>query len=376
LNKIAIHGFYGMGNLGDEAILASMLKEFRNYGSIDVVVFSRKPEQIQRIYGIRSISSEAKRDLLKRRSELKKCNLFILGGGGLLKDFGTDSTSLKKWLKLLDHANRLNKKTSLFAIGVENIRYNESKSLIQNALTNVDLITVRDKNSKDILESIGVENTIKVTTDPVVLLGESTQKTSSQIIKTKKPMKVAICIRHWYDKSFNIENPKVNENFIKAMASAAEFLIEQYDAKLEFIPMRTISYDDDRVAAKQIISHMKFKDNVEVINEVPEVNDFIKMLDQYSLLIGMRLHSLILGTSSGVPVIGLNYMPKVKAYMESIGQGKYSLELETITAEKIIKQITGTILHYDQRTKNIRKEILRLRKIAKDNIAELINLAT
>jgi polysaccharide pyruvyl transferase CsaB len=377
LGRIAVHGFYGMGNLGDEAILTAMLNEIKNTNSMEIVVFSRKPQQVEKDHRVLSISSETKGDVFKRRKELKRCDLFILGGGGLLKDFGGDSSSLKKWLKLLKLAQKYKCKTALFAVGVENIRFEESRSMLIDALAEVDMITVRDKDSKNILEDIGVKNAIKVTTDPVVLLGSEKRNKKKDIDHLKESRnKIAFCVRQWFDKGFYIEDPKLNENLIRTLANTADLLISNYNKKIEFIPMRTISYDDDREMAKQIISKMKYKDKAKVYNNVPEVDEFIQMIEQYSLLIGMRLHSLILGTSIGLPVIGLNYMPKVKGYMDSIDQGKYSIDLDTITDKKMIRLIKDTYTNYDSICSSIKVEVNRLREIAKENILEMLKLAT
>jgi len=339
MKKIALHGFYGQGNLGDEAILKALLQEFSKFPNIKVVVFSSKPKQVFRAHGVRSINSQGRRNFLRRIWEIKTSDLFILGGGGLLKDYGNDSSSLKEWLRLLRLAKRLNVKTVLCAVGVENIRYDESRKLIRDALDKVDLITVRDCSSKDILRDIGVINEIKVVSDPAVLL---TNINADKIEDNLVSSKVIICIRHWFSKGFYIEKPEVNENFIRSLSVAADFLVERYNKKIDFIPFRTTSYDDDRIVAKQVVSYMKHKDKIYIHSSAPEVDEFIEIVRQSSLVIGMRLHSLILGTSIGVPVIGLEYMPKVKAYMESIKQSEYSLDLETITSKKLINKILIT----------------------------------
>lgn len=372
MKKISIHGFYGQGNLGDEAILKALLQEFNKFSNIKVVVFSSKPKQVFRVHGVRSINSQGRRSFLRRIWEIKTSDLFVLGGGGLLKDYGNDSSSLKEWLRLLQFAKRLNIKTALCAVGVENIRYDESRKLIRDALDNVDLITVRDSNSRDILRDIGVTNGIKVVSDPAVLL---TNINADKIKNILTSSKVIICIRHWFSKGFYIDKPEVNENFIRSLSIAADFLIEHYDKKIDFVPFRTTSYDDDRIVAKQVVSYMKHKDKTYIYSSAPEVNEFIEMAKQSSLVIGMRLHSLILGTSIGVPVIGLEYMPKVKAYMESIKQREYSLDLKTITSKKLINKILITFEKYKERSQIISSEVFRLRKLVSTNIEDLIELA-
>jgi len=372
MKKIALHGFYGQGNLGDEAILKALLQEFSKFPNIKVVVFSSKPKQVFRAHGVRSINSQGRRNFLRRIWEIKTSDLFILGGGGLLKDYGNDSSSLKEWLRLLRLAKRLNVKTVLCAVGVENIRYDESRKLIRDALDKVDLITVRDCSSKDILRDIGVINEIKVVSDPAVLL---TNINADKIEDNLVSSKVIICIRHWFSKGFYIEKPEVNENFIRSLSVAADFLVERYNKKIDFIPFRTISYDDDRIVAKQVVSYMKHKDKIYIHSSAPEVDEFIEIVRQSSLVIGMRLHSLILGTSIGVPVIGLEYMPKVKAYMESIKQSEYSLDLETITSKKLINKILITFEQYKERSQLISLEVSRLKKLVSTNIEDLIELA-
>lgn len=372
MKKITIHGFYGQGNLGDEAILKALLQEFNKCSNIKVVVFSDNPKQVSAKHGVKSVPSIGRRSALRRIWEIKTSDLFILGGGGLLKDYGTDSLNLEKWLKLLQLAEKFKVKTALCAIGIENILYDDSKILLKDTLDKVDLITVRDHNSKDILKDIGVRNEIKVVTDPCVLL------TSADPGKTKDismPPKVIICVRHWYNKGFYIEKPEINENFIRSLSTAADFLVEQYNATIDLIPMRTTDYDDDRVVSNQVLSYMKHKDGVHIHSRAPEVDEFIEMAKQSSLIIGMRLHSLILGASAGVPVIGLEYMPKVKAFMDSINQSDYSFGLEEMTSDKLIGLIEDTFKRYNTRCKAIRLEVSKLQKIIRKSISEIIALA-
>jgi len=372
MNKIAIHGFYGHGNLGDEAILKALLQEFNKFSNIKLVVFSDNPKQVSMMHGVKSVHSRGRRSVLRRIWEIKTSDLFILGGGGLLKDYGNNSSNIEKWLRLLQLAEKLKVKTALCAIGVENIRYDNSKILLKNALDKANLITVRDRNSKDILKDIGVRNEIKVVTDPSVLL---TYIDTSKVKDISTPPKVIICVRHWFDKGFYIEKPALNENFIRSLSIAADFLVENYKAIIDFIPMRTTDYDDDRVVSNQVLSSMKHKDGVNIHSRVLEVDEFIEMAEQSSLVIGMRLHSLILGASAGVPVVGFEYMPKVKAFMDSINQGDYSLGLEAVTSDKLIGLIEDTFERYNTRCKTIRAEVFKQQKIIRNSIAELIALA-
>ena len=85
--KIGIYGFYGEGNLGDEAVLQALLQEIRNFPKIKPTVFSSKPEEVVKVHQATSISLHSI-NFPGRIREIVSNRLFILGGGGLLKEYG------------------------------------------------------------------------------------------------------------------------------------------------------------------------------------------------------------------------------------------------------------------------------------------------
>ncbi|MFA5367026.1 MAG: polysaccharide pyruvyl transferase family protein [Dehalococcoidia bacterium] len=369
--KIAIHGFYGAGNLGDEAILEILLRELNRLKGAKVVVFAWNPEAVSQTYGVKSLSYAGKTGLMRRIWEIGRSNIFILGGGGLLKDYGKDSSSLRGWLGLLRLAQRLRIRTALLGVGVENIRYDESRKLIKEALDNVDLITVRDHISRDILADIGVTNEVKVTTDPAVLYGEVKPGKPAE---WSLPPKVLISVRHWYDKGFYIDNAEANQNLLRSLGAAADFLIRKYGAEVTFVPFRTTSYDNDIEVMEQVASYMKHGDEACIQSVVPEADDFVKMAGESSLVIGMRLHSLILASAVGTPVIGLEYMPKVRGYMDSIGQSKYCLDLNTLTGDKLTACVQDILENYTSISSDIVTRVSQLQRVARESLKEIFEL--
>jgi len=78
---------------------------------------------------------------------LENSNAFISGGGGLLQD-KTSLRSLIYYTTLINIAKSLKKKTIIFAQGIGPLNKNISKGIIKKTLNKVDLITVRDEESK------------------------------------------------------------------------------------------------------------------------------------------------------------------------------------------------------------------------------------
>jgi polysaccharide pyruvyl transferase CsaB len=362
-----------MGNLGDEAILTALLNVLNKDRRVDITIVSRNPRQVQTIHGVEAIHEKGKMGRLQLMWALQRCELFLLGGGGLIKDYGEDSKSIVNWLNPLQMATKKKPRTkiALVAVGVENIRYKRSKKAVLEALSGVDMITVRDRHSKKILENLGVEKDIEVVSDPAILLCQT--RKGKRALKARP--RVLVCVRHWFDKGNYISNVEKNRRMLDTLSRAVDCLIQNYDADVDFYPLRISSPDDDRIVANQIVKNMRFQARAKIHISVPDVDEFIRMMDRYSLVIGMRLHSIILAAASGIPTIGLNYMPKVAAFMESIQQEQYLIDLETINLEKLKNAINHIFESHKEISKTILSKISVLQKVTEDSINRILRLA-
>src|SRR5690606_6149393 len=94
-----IVGNYGNNNNGDEAILAGIIeqvKDFYKIGNEEITVFSNNPPQTSNRYGVKAAPLYYKRssatmtfmETVKKNSPLiRELDLLIIGGGGILMDF-------------------------------------------------------------------------------------------------------------------------------------------------------------------------------------------------------------------------------------------------------------------------------------------------
>ena len=96
--------------------------------------------------------------------------------------------------------------------------------------------------------------------------------------------------------------------------------------------------------------------DVEITNELRQRLDEIMILGVFSnrdyghedvkavlgtagLMVGMRLHSIILSAAMLVPVVGLQYQPKVRFFLSSSGLEPYCLEFREFDAESLTRLI-------------------------------------
>ena len=141
--RVGISGSYGELNLGDEAIIEVMLRELRASCDADIVVFSRNPGDTEKRHEVRSASL---RDMHKEEAvaELKKLDLFILGGGGILFDGIVDT-----FLRDVNWAKELGIPVMIYAVSAGPLKKPESKQLVTDTLNKVDKITVREGEGQE-----------------------------------------------------------------------------------------------------------------------------------------------------------------------------------------------------------------------------------
>ena len=92
--KIAISGYYGFDNFGDDALLSVLVESLKNSGTEDITVFSKNPVSTKKFYKVKSCYSF---DIFSLLKTLIKCDFLISGGGSLLQD----STSVKSLIYYL-----------------------------------------------------------------------------------------------------------------------------------------------------------------------------------------------------------------------------------------------------------------------------------
>lgn len=369
MRNIVIHGFYGMGNLGDEAILTSIAHQFSRENT-HITVFSKNPSRVLSDHNLKAVHEN--RGILpyfERRKIIKQSDLFLLGGGGIIKDFGRDSRLLKKWFNNIMMAGRFSIKTVLFAIGVENILYKESKRFLKHTLEKIDIISVRDALSKNKLEEMGIRTSIITIADPALMLGTDRDVHVKTISDNAA---ILVCLRHWFRQGFFVDDMHFYSKVITSLQKALTWFIDTHNARIIFIPFRTISHDNDNIVNQEVASGIQKKNNITILKNVPSVHEYLTMAEQGDIIIGMRFHSLILGAATGTPVIGLEYMPKVRGFMQELQQKENSIDLKTIKAAHIISRGTHIMNHYTDISKKIIKRVTMLREINRGFINQLL----
>jgi len=329
--RITISGYYGFGSIGDEAILLSMVDDLhKEMADVEIVVLSDDPFQTKSAFGVEAIS---RTNFFKIIGLFRHSDMFISGGGGLLQDiFRLRSVIYYGGLIIL--ARLLGLQTMVYAQGIGPLNRKLARALTRWAFSFADLITVRDPQSKKLLQEIGVKKDVIVTADPAFALkpiSRAYQQVGQQAVsehpsalermfgKLKKPI-VGIAMRDWAGADLD------------KFAFVADRLIEKLSATIVFIPMK---YPNDLTTSKNVTNRM---DNDAKIFEFPSSIETMEAIGELDFLIGIPLHSLVMAAKQSVPFMAILYDPKVNNFLKLIDH-EFSLPLEGFDVDEVIDKV-------------------------------------
>ncbi|MBI4549885.1 MAG: polysaccharide pyruvyl transferase family protein [Candidatus Omnitrophica bacterium] len=309
--RIAISGSYGGMNLGDEAILEVILRQIRcAREDIEVVVFSWNAQDTEARHRVRAIPArEMHKDELFE--ELKKLDLFVLGGGGILYEGYAD-----RYLRDVNWAKELGIPVLVYAISAGPLKTAESKQLVVETLNRVDVITVREGEAKRLLHDLGVKKEIVLTADPAMLL-EPEPFTREMLEKETVDAQIPIV-------GFSVREPgeaaqDLNvEQYHGILANAADFMVERFDAQILFVPMEQ-GENKDPQHSHAVISKMAKAQRAHVLKGEYTSGQILGAVKHMTFVVGMRLHFLIFAAIHHLPFIPLPYAPKVSGFLADLG---------------------------------------------------------
>jgi len=352
--QMMISGYYGFKNTGDEAILYSMVKNIRaKIPKADITVLTKNPLETSRDYQVNSINRMQWMQILKCFAHT---DIFISGGGGLLQDSTGRGWSILYYLGLILMAKIYRIPVIIYAQGIGPVNRKFNKILIKWVLNQIDLITVRDRQSKDLLKKLEVKNPlVYVNADPSFLL----EKKNIDIILEKIPrLKEFIDGNNQPLIGISLRNYKGNsEDLREKFARIADNLIQEYKAKIIFIPFKA---DEDVYLSMKIMELMENSEQAYVLKEQFEPEILLTLISRLSLILGMRLHSIMFSSLVQIPFLAFNYDPKVKNFV-------YNLNLPELSLKTVKKKIEYIRENNDKIIKLLLKKVKVLKEKANIN---------
>ena len=278
---------------------------------------------------------------------------------------------------LLPAAKKAGRKVGLYNCGVGPISSDLGAKMLKRVCDCCDFITVREEGSAEILRHIGVpEKNFKVTADAALnapgVSESEIEKIIRQIGLDPEQEILAVNINKYLntwseqsDKSLSITE------FLDLVAAAINLLCRDVKAQLLLVS----TYHGDIELTEALRQRLRVTQPVAAIDNKTYDHYQIKgVLSRVSLLFAMRLHAMILASSSGTPIAGLAYQPKCRYYFDQLGISEACTDFRDFTSDRLADFIGRNWQRREETRKILAREMPMLQKkamIAADYVAEL-----
>lgn len=309
---VAPFGFYGSGNIGDEATLngfASLLE--RTGMKTRVAVGSRNPPHTSRVeptFGyFRTTGHDPRRWLAKLRAEAHA----IIGGTPIMDVLG--DWPLCELTPLVQSIDRWKVPLVFVGVGIEKLRLAESRQIVANEIVpRVLHWSVRCDRDRQRLVEYGVTaSNVTVAADMAWLLEPERSDFGRDCLRRCgiDAVRPLIGVNLVNENSLFDRNPLL----VDALASALETLADDMDARVIFLTNEVREDSSfDKAAALRVIDRMINKDRVFMApNNYFSPRQMMSIIDCCDLTLSMRYHFCLFSALQGVPFIAIQRSDKI-----------------------------------------------------------------
>lgn len=379
VRKIGLVDHIGMGNLGDDATQAAVMKHIRNrWPDAEIVLFSMNPVDSRSRHGVAAYLIRAEfgnrpvengitalpaknklKDTLRRVPLLfpllqalktltvrvpsrifeeisflrasyrivKQFDLLIISGGGqLLDSWGGPWKFPYTVFKFTALAKLARAKCYFLNVGAGPLDDPLAKWFVRKALGLADYVSFRDGDSRDLVRKVGFTGKSHVSADCVYALDFSARPACDGAgqkppLVGLSPMAYCDPRRHWQ------KEQAVYERYIRDFASFGKWL-RQNDYRLALFSTE-ISWDSHALEEVNTLlgnanSDLRQPVKREVIAGVDELLFSMQVMDY---IVTSRFHGVVFAHLLNKPVLALSPHPKVSSLMNHLGLAKYCVDI-------------------------------------------------
>ncbi|BDI28331.1 polysaccharide pyruvyl transferase CsaB [Capsulimonas corticalis] len=357
--RVALSGYYGFANAGDEAVLAGLIQSLRAGGGADLTIdaLSIAPEETAATHSVTASHRYQVKALIE---SLRRADLLLSGGGSLLQDV-TSAHGVFYYLGVVRLAQILGKKTMFIAQGIGPLIRPRTRRMVASVANRLDAVTVRDPESLALLREIGVSRPpMEVTADPALLLTSRAPSTGT------REGQIAVSLRPWAQSAESLPEMVAKASAIGAPNARAIAVAMQPQS--DFAPMEQFARQWRQTSDQQTVSLPASADA-----PLP-LPDLLSAIGSSQMVVGMRLHALILAAAAGVPSAALAYDPKVGAFMRSTGQEDAVLDVHAADQAALDQTIARVWAERAERAGRLHEALPPLRASAMRNAEIALDL--
>jgi polysaccharide pyruvyl transferase CsaB len=289
--RAVLCGYYGMGNGGDEALLATLLQLLPP--EVEPWVLSGNPAQTATTHQVKAIP---RWDALAVLNALRQSQAFIWGGGSLIQDV-TSTLSPLYYVTLMRLAQILGLRTIAWAQGIGPLHRPLTQNLARQSFARCQAVSVRDRGSAALVTAW--ERPFVLAPDPVWAL-ESSPVPGLWDLPAPR---VAVNLR---------PHAQLTPARLEHLTQALVAFQTATQTCLLLVPFQETQ---DLAIAQAIQPHLPGPSQILSIADPRQLKGLFRGVD---MVIAMRFHGLIMAAAEGCRCFALSYDPKVSQLMQDL----------------------------------------------------------
>ncbi len=310
--NIACWGYYGKNNIGDDLLLAELLKHLREYAAdAEITVFSdQKIPYMSSLCKSMSICPRSTKELL-RQSLVS--DVLICGGGGLFAQRNTKKLVLWLVLALIMRVRRRSLVCVGLGIGHQNFEYMLDRMIWRMFIYLSRGVVVRQSG---VAAALGIKNSHKLIEAADMVFGlDQTKITACE----KETNSVVFALAN----VFGFEKNTDRHEFFDGMAEVINNCLE----KQYVVHLIEFTSPQDRYLYDEILKRTNVPRGGVVYHEyLNNPYDVVSIFRQARFAVCMRFHSLVISAISQTPCCVLSYSDKIDDIVERLNLDKYAIQ--------------------------------------------------
>jgi len=310
-DRVLALGGYGVRNVGDEAILSGLMNALPD---CRLRVVSRAPGETSDMHRVKALST------VLAPAAAWGSDVLVVGGGGIFSGHMGTMGKLIPFFSRLALARGV--RVTFQAVGV----YSSAPPWVVKSIValapKLASITVRDAASACFLRSWGVE--APVAPDLSQAMPPAPAKRGRELLHTLglKPgrPRVALCL--------TATEPSLAEALLRSVPRAMDALPE---VQFAFVPMShhpAVPRHNDLQFGQRLRS---MAPRLAVLEDWLHPAEILALLGQFSVVVGMRYHSLLFAERAGAAIIAIPYAEKCVSWVEEHGLESAGMDAASLT---------------------------------------------
>ncbi|MBK9472167.1 MAG: polysaccharide pyruvyl transferase family protein [bacterium] len=301
------------------------------------------------------------------QAEIAGCDLLVLGAGNALLDqtIGLLHGPVPLMALYGSLARLHDRPVMLYGMSVGPLRTEWGRDLSRQLIGDAAVVTVRDAESFALCrELLRRPREIHLLPDATLAVAPPEPGRGRQVLRLEnmdvpddRPV-IALGLR-------DLVRP-LGDQAGRRQEAAVLGLLERWAdrATFLFVPQSTYREDDDRVLADRLAAQAPAGCRCLVVHKRHHPLDLVSLYGLAAVTVASRLHGAVFSAIAGTPPVGLDYLPKMRGFLDHLPGCHERLALETLTADGLDAAVKHLIDEGEQRRLRLAARVTDLRRQA------------